>query len=116
MKRILLLLLVLAVSAVGFGQTQKEMNASARAAYLKADKDLNIAYKNLLVILDPAAKAKLKKAQLTWIKFRDEDTAFLGSNFEHGSIRPFVEYQRLTDLTKHRTEELKNTMSDLGLE
>ncbi len=67
-------------------QSQEEMDRSADSDYRTADARMNIAYGKLIARLGTTQKARLKTAQLAWIKFRDAETLFLSSKAEGGSV------------------------------
>jgi uncharacterized protein YecT (DUF1311 family) len=98
----------LAGSIPAWCQTQTEMTAAARRAYLRADKALNAAYQRLAASLDPAPRAKLKTAELAWLRFRDAEGEFRASEFKGGSIQPAARLGYLEELTRRRTLELNN--------
>jgi uncharacterized protein YecT (DUF1311 family) len=52
-------------------QTQMEMNADANDAYMKADKELNLVYKQVMSVLNEQEKASLKSAQKKWISRKE---------------------------------------------
>lgn len=89
------------------GQTQHEMNRQAARDYQKADAELNRTYRSLYAALDKNRRAKLKAAQLAWLKFRDAESAFVSSEMEGGSAQPMLYSGALADLTKKRAKELK---------
>lgn len=105
----LLLLVGLAASLprVATPQTQTEMNIAAGKEYARADKAMNVAYQKLRAKLDAKGQARLKKAQLAWIQFRDAETEFLASKEEGGSIYPMIYANHKTEITQQRTKELK---------
>ena len=69
-------------------QSQHEMNQQTYADYKKADAKLNTSYKRLMAKLPKSRQAKLKTAQIAWLKFRDAESAFFGSEMEGGSAEP----------------------------
>lgn len=117
MKQILLTLatlLSLTISNQTFGQTQFEMNQAAQSKYLKADKQLNMVYKQILN--DQAYKSdtefikNFKFAQRIWIQFRDAEMKSKYPDREpafYGSIQPYCWNTYLTELTEERTKKLK---------
>jgi uncharacterized protein YecT (DUF1311 family) len=90
------------------GQTQGEMNRTAGMEYKKADAAMNAAYKKLMSVLDDGKKARLRKAQTAWLKFRDAEGAFRASKVQGGSLYPGVLASHLTTLTQERTQALKD--------
>ena len=102
----LILLLAASLPLMANAQTQAEMNVTAGKQYDRADKTMTAAYKRLMSKLDAKGKARLKKAQIAWIKFRDAEADLLSSKVEGGSIYPMVYAEHLTEITTQRTKEL----------
>ena len=89
-------------------QSQNEMNAQAQDAFQKADDQLNVVYKKLLAAQpDDIAKAKLKKAQLDWIAFRDANADFAADANRGGSLAPLQYSSSQEATTKARIAELQ---------
>ncbi len=111
--RTFIITLVLCISAnFSFAQTQLEMNTEAENSYLKADKELNSTYTEILTAYksDTAVIKNIKTAQNIWIKFRDAEMKMKYPDREpgyYGSIQPVCWYNYLEELTKKRTKELK---------
>ncbi|MBE9003505.1 lysozyme inhibitor LprI family protein [Fortiea sp. LEGE XX443] len=89
-------------------QTQLEINICAQFAYQNADKKLNQVYKQLLPKLSKSRQQKLIAAQLAWIKFRDASCEFEKSAYEGGSIAPAIYSVCSEEITKQRTQQLRN--------
>ncbi len=112
MKRTGISLVVIGVVVFGLAlptlgrQSQQEMNRQADADYKKADGKLNAAYKKLMAKLPRSRQAKLKTAQLAWLKFRDAESAFAGSEMEGGSAEPMLISGAMASLTNERTKAL----------
>ena len=89
-------------------QTTAEMNERANRDYDKADKAMNSAYKKLLGRLNKKAKARLKKAQIAWLKFQDAEADFLDCEIEdgEGTIQGVIHPSNLQEITEKRTREL----------
>ena len=104
----LCLLLSLAASfpRAATAQTQMEMNIASDKQCRKASKAMNAAYQKLMSRLDAEGKKRLKKAQLSWIKFRDAETDLLSFPVEGGTIYPMVYADHKTEITQQRTKEL----------
>ncbi len=98
-------------------QTNAEMTEAAGKQYAKADKAMNAAYKKLMGKLDAKQKAKLKAAQIAWLKFRDADASFrsLASNDEISSGYPLEYATRLQEITEQRTKELNAAYKDFSM-
>jgi uncharacterized protein YecT (DUF1311 family) len=95
-------------SGRGSGGTQADINAAARRDFDKADRALNDAYQRLYSRLEPEARAKLKTAELAWLRFRDAEGEFRASEFKGGTIQLAARLGYLEELTRRRTQELKN--------
>ena len=104
---IALAMAVHAHSAPGAGQTQMELNQQAGTALLEADRRLNAAYTKLRARLSAASRARLQAAEEAWIRFRDQECAFIGSATEGGSIHSMIVAQCKTELTNRRTKDLE---------
>ncbi|MFE1745101.1 lysozyme inhibitor LprI family protein [Coleofasciculus sp. H7-2] len=93
-------------------QTQGEMNACAGIAYQNADRRLNQVYRQLLPKLPGSRRQKLISAQQAWIKFRDANCTFERSEFTGGTMEPMVYSSCLANVTKQRTAQLEQYLSD----
>jgi len=69
---------------------------------------LNRAYRNLPQRLDAGQLDPLKDAQRLWIKYRDANCAFYGS--QDGTIRQIQAAECVCSMTKDRALELENAM------
>lgn len=112
MEKILLLVVMSLISNFGFSQTQLEMNQSANADFIKADKELNATYQKILKEYKSDVKfiKNLKVCQKIWIQFRDAEMKTKYPETEngyYGSIFPMCWSMELTKLTKVRTKELR---------
>ena len=87
-------------------QTQGQMNQTAERNADKADAAMNVAYKKLMAVLDPAQKKQLVKAQRAWLAFRDAEATLLSSKVEGGSIYPMMYSTHIREITQKRTREL----------
>ena len=72
------------------------------------DERLNKAYKNLPQRLDAGQLGPLKEAQRLWVKFRDANCGFYGS--QEGTIRQIQAAECMRSMTKDRALELENVM------
>ena len=97
---------------LSFGQSQDEMNKEAYDSFLKADKELNVVYKKLIVLLDKDAKDLLIKAQRDWIKFRDSHSEFVKKSCNGGSITYLSYYTSLENKTTERIKDLNIIIQD----
>jgi uncharacterized protein YecT (DUF1311 family) len=94
-------------------QTQGDVNQDACAQYKHADQALNATYSTVLedYAKDTQFIARIKQAQRAWVAFRD---AHLEARFpkadkraEYGTVYSTCRCAVLTDLTEHRTKELR---------
>ena len=92
--------------------TQTEMNICAGKEYKAADASLNRMYQQLVKMLEPEEKSKLKEAQTAWIKYRDTNCEFVADQYKGGTIRPMIYGLCLADVTRNRTAELKTQIED----
>ena len=96
-------------------RTQLEMNECADREYRKADAELNRVYQEL-VRASGGTDAKLKAAQLAWIKFRDAECNYKASFNEGGSMQPMTYSFCLADLTTGRTKQLRDSLKEVRAE
>lgn len=94
-------------------QSQQEMNAQARADFERADKELNVVYKQLTAALSPEEKDKLVTAELLWIKLRDADAAARAASNEGGSIYPLIYEGNRAASTRERVKYLREWLDEL---
>lgn len=112
MPKLLIILLFSLTSKLCIGQTQAEINGEAKNKYLKADKELNIAYQRILKEYQsdlPFIK-NFKRAQRLWIEFRDAEMKVKYPDREagyYGSVQPLCWYNYLTELTEERTKKIQ---------
>ncbi|HEY9897299.1 MAG TPA: lysozyme inhibitor LprI family protein [Candidatus Sericytochromatia bacterium] len=88
-------------------QTQMDMNLCAGLSYEEADRALNRAYQALVPNLAASRRQKLTNAQLGWIKFRDTECAFAGSEADGGSMQPMLISGCKDQITQQRTTDLE---------
>jgi len=91
-------------------QTQTGLNQCAAESYAKADAALNRAYREIVQKLNGQDQAAglFVKAQKSWLAFRDSECAFASSGVSGGSIHPMIYSMCLEQLTKERTNQLRN--------
>ena len=86
-------------------QTQMEMNADAYDAYMKADKELNLVYKQVMSVLNEQEKVNLKNAQKKWIARKESSCKKEAS--DGGSMASMILHNCLEEKTIQRTKELR---------
>lgn len=98
--------------------TQIELTFCAEQAWVRADEDLNLAWRiaidharRLQAALPPGApvdvEEDLRRAQRVWIEFRDLACAAESHQAWGGSMAPMLVYVCRERLTRQRTEDLR---------
>ena len=93
-------------------QSQSEMNICADKKFKAADAVLNRVYNQLAAKLEAGARAKLKAAEVSWLKYRDDNCDYEAAQFEGGSMQPLIRSSCLERMTKARTAELRGQLKD----
>ena len=106
-----LLVAIVAMPAPGFAQSQMDLNQQAGAALRDADRQLNAVYTKLRARLSPESRARLQSAEEAWIRFRDQECAFIGSPTIGGSIHGMIVAQCQTRLTLVRVKDLETQLN-----
>lgn len=106
-----LLAVVVAMPAVGFAQSQMELNQQAGTQLQDADRQLNAAYTKLRTRLGPESRARLQAAEEAWIRFRDRECAFIGGPTTGGSINGMIVAQCQARLTLVRVKDLETQLN-----
>jgi uncharacterized protein YecT (DUF1311 family) len=96
-------------------ETQFEMTQCARWDFQTADALLNQVYQRLAAMLEDEKKTQLKEVQTAWLKYRDSNCEFVADEFKGGSMRPMIYAACLGDMTKKRTDELRNQIKARNL-
>jgi uncharacterized protein YecT (DUF1311 family) len=92
--------------------TQHELNQCAARARDKADAELNKVYRELLKDTGTTERAKLRAAQLAWIKFRDTQCDYESVGNKGGSIYPMVVSFCLARVTNARVKQLQEILRE----
>ncbi len=90
--------------------SQYEATQCAGRAYKQADAELNKVYQQVLRQEDKDGQARLKTAQLAWIKFRDTECEYEAGDYIGGTMRPMVKAFCLAAVTNDRTKQLKEIL------
>ena len=93
-------------------RNQFELNGCAARARDKADAELNKVYRELMKDTGTTERAKLKSAQLAWIKFRDAHCDYKTIGNKGGSIYPMVYSFCLAGVTNARVKELQDILRE----
>jgi uncharacterized protein YecT (DUF1311 family) len=92
--------------------TQFEATQCAGREYKKADAELNRVYQQVLKQEDAGGQARLKAAQLAWLKFRDTECEYEAGDYLGGTMRPMIEAFCLAAVTEARTRQLKEILKE----
>lgn len=93
--------------------TQHAMNRCAAQEFQKADAELNKIYRELTRDAGTAEKAKLRAAQLAWIKFRDAHCDYEAFGNTGGSIYPMVHGFCRARVTRERTNQFREIIKEM---
>jgi len=112
MRKIVIGTILFISSQFSFGQTQAEMNKSAMDEYNSADKKLHTIYSQILkdYKADTVFISNIKKAQHSWIQFRDDEMNMMYPERKlgyYGTIHPLCWYNYKKELTEERIKKLK---------
>jgi uncharacterized protein YecT (DUF1311 family) len=92
--------------------SQHELNRCAARARDKADAELNKVYRELMKDMGATERAKLRAAQLAWIKFRDTQCDYESVGNKGGSIYPMVFSFCLAKITTPRVKQLQDILRE----
>ncbi|HEV7892822.1 MAG TPA: lysozyme inhibitor LprI family protein [Pyrinomonadaceae bacterium] len=95
-------------------QSQAEMNMCAAKRFKAADAELNRVYNRLVSKLgdDAGSLARLKTAETSWLKYRDDNCDYEADFFEGGSMKPLIYSSCMERMTKARTAELRGQIKE----
>jgi uncharacterized protein YecT (DUF1311 family) len=110
-------IILLFIASFGFSQTQIQMNDSTKKEFLKADKELNQVYQQILkdYNTDTLFLKNLKASQRIWIEFRDAEMKmkYPLKESEYYSMQPVCWYSYMQDLTETRTKTLQQWLKPM---
>jgi uncharacterized protein YecT (DUF1311 family) len=92
--------------------TQFDMNRCAARRRDKADAELNQVYRELMKDAGATESAKLRAAQLAWIKFRDAHCDYKSVGNKGGTIYPMVVSFCLAEVTAARVKQLREIIRE----
>ena len=95
-------------------RTQQDLNQCASQAFQKADAELNKLYQQLIKDAGAGEKAKLRAAQVAWLKFRDAHCEYEAFGNQGGSIYPMVYGFCLAEVTGERVKQFRDTLKEIG--
>jgi uncharacterized protein YecT (DUF1311 family) len=90
--------------------TTAAMRSCEDERYLRAQKDLQSAYAQLLAKLDRTGKTKLRTAEEAWKKFSVANAEFQADSARRGTLAPLIRITTLADMTEARTAELEHAL------
>jgi uncharacterized protein YecT (DUF1311 family) len=106
-------------------QSQSSMNQCAALDFQRADKALNVAWRDMVAYVRannkdygpdwdkrPSGEARLREAQRAWITFRDAHCAVHGYEARGGSMEPLLYESCRAEVTQQRTEQLRLLISN----
>jgi uncharacterized protein YecT (DUF1311 family) len=88
-------------------QSQTDMDVCAGQDFDKADAALNAVYKQLMAKISPDGQVSLKKAEKSWLVYRDNQCAFNTLGTAGASVNPMVRAICQTQLTEAQIAQLK---------
>lgn len=105
-KKISTLILIF-ISSIVFSQTNSEMKEQSSNRLTKFDKELNIVYQKIMKNNSGIKKENIRKAQITWLKFRDLHCLCESKEHEGGSLESLIYIECLAIMTEERVKQLK---------
>ncbi|HEX8634103.1 MAG TPA: lysozyme inhibitor LprI family protein [Pyrinomonadaceae bacterium] len=90
--------------------TQFELNVCAARARDRADAELNQVYRQIMRETVGTERARLRAAQLAWLKFRDAQCDYESVGNKGGSIYPMVYSFCLARVTTTRVKQLQEIL------
>lgn len=86
--------------------SQQELNQLSGELYVLWDDELNSIWRRIKEILPTEEMDQLTAEELQWIDDKEKAVAEAGSEFEGGSMQPYIENTRAADITRTRVYEL----------
>ncbi|HLL70866.1 MAG TPA: lysozyme inhibitor LprI family protein [Pyrinomonadaceae bacterium] len=93
-------------------RNQHELNRCAALARDRADAELNKVYRELMKDTGATERAKLRTAQLAWLKFRDAHCDYTSVGNKGGTIYPMVVSFCLARVTDARVKQLQDILRE----
>lgn len=93
-------------------RNQFELNQCAARARDRADAELNKVYRELMKDTGTTERAKLRAAQLAWIRFRDAHCDYRSIGNKGGSIYPMVYSFCLAGVTNDRVKQMREILRE----
>ena len=96
-------------------QTTLDMNVCSTQEFQATDSKLNQVYQQLQAKISTRQKQRLTAAQLTWIKFRDENCDYAKGQFEGGSLAASTYGYCRARVTQERIKDLEGFLKQANL-
>ena len=96
-------------------QTTLDMNVCSTQEFQATDSKLNQVYQQLQAKISTRQKQRLTAAQLTWIKFRDENCDYAKGQFEGGSLAASTYGYCRARVTQERIKDLEGYLKQANL-
>jgi uncharacterized protein YecT (DUF1311 family) len=96
-------------------QTTRDMNFCSTQEFQATDSKLNQVYQQLQAKISTRQKQRLTAAQLTWIKFRDENCDYAKGQFEGGSLAASTYGYCRARVTQERIKDLEGYLKQANL-
>lgn len=93
-------------------QSQMELNQCSYHQFQTADAALNVSYQKLMAKLSPEQQASLRKAERSWVSYRDNECAFETIGSLGGSINALMVNQCEMNLTVAQMKRLDAAATD----
>lgn len=107
---LLVIMLAIFVPVFSYGQSQQEINNTAKSSYAEADRELNTIYQEILKQYSAKPKfiSKFKSAQRLWIQLRNADlSARYPEKGTYGTSESACAAAYLESLTRERIKVLR---------
>lgn len=96
-------------------QTTLDMNVCSTQEFKAADTKLNQLYQQLQAKINSKQKQRLTGAQLTWVKFRDENCNYEAGKFEGGTLAAPTYVYCKARVTQERVKDLEGYLKEASL-
>ncbi|MGN0341888.1 MAG: lysozyme inhibitor LprI family protein [Roseburia sp.] len=92
--------------------TQSDMNILSAQDYQLWDDELNSLWSRFMEVASEDFKATVQDEQKNWIKEKEEKIELAGAQFEGGSMQPFIENTKASELTRIRCYEIAGYLAE----
>lgn len=102
------------VECPGVASAEATVVTCNRKALAKADRELNVLYRDLMERADPAERRALQEAQLAWIRLRDAQCALVQAYYQQAPFPEKWTSRCQAVQTIRRVQELKALGTGIG--